>query len=99
VPRVAGVAPVHPAWRFAPKPLVKNTPTSNYAPHGAETSIWIRPATTHDTKAFAKPTHGAWGWAGQPRVPSAPPCCSPLPAPRSHPTQTPYPRPQVVRHV
>ena len=56
---VPSVPPVHPSWRTCLRPLIKTTRTDKYAPQGAETSIWIRRATTHDTKANAAPTHGA----------------------------------------
>jgi hypothetical protein len=71
VPRVATVPPVHPAWRFAPKRFVKKTPDDKYGPRGSETSVWIRQATTHDTKALAKSTHGAF--CGSTRPPPPPP--------------------------
>ena len=63
VAAVPSVFPVHPAWRTCLKPLIKQR-KDKYAPAGAETSIWLRRATTHDTKANAAPTHGAGGGGG-----------------------------------
>ena len=59
VPTVKGVKRVHPAWRTCLRPIEKQG-TDDYAPRGAETTVWLRPATTHDHKAFAPATHGEW---------------------------------------
>ncbi len=58
VAAVPSVPPVHPAWRTCLKPLIK-VRQDKWAPAGAETTIWVRYATTHDTKENAAPTHGA----------------------------------------
>jgi hypothetical protein len=58
VPRVAGVAPVDAAWRVCLRPLVKQK-TDRYAPAGATTCIYLRPATTHDSKEHFAKTRGA----------------------------------------
>ncbi len=92
VPRIEPVPPVHPAWRRAGKPLVKHTRTDKRAPYGAVTTVWMRQATTHDTRALAKPALGAVvGVAGRglaARLQLTPPPASPF-----LPIHTPPPPP------
>jgi hypothetical protein len=58
VPICAGIETVHPDWRICLRPLVKMK-TDKYAPEGAETTVYLRFATSLDTKSKAAKTQGA----------------------------------------
>jgi hypothetical protein len=58
IPICPEVESVHPDWRICLKPLVKMK-TDKYAPEGAETTVYLRFATSIDTKANAVKTRGA----------------------------------------
>ena len=58
IPIVPDVAPVLDSWRFCPKPLIKQK-RNEYAPAGAETTVYLRFATNLDTKERAPKTRGA----------------------------------------
>ena len=58
IPICPEVESVHPEWRICLKPLVKMK-TDKYAPEGAETTVYLRFATSIDTKANAVKTRGA----------------------------------------
>jgi hypothetical protein len=59
IPLVPSVPPPPPGgWRVCLKPLVKGK-TDKYAAAGAETTVYLRPATTDDAKDKAKKTAGA----------------------------------------
>jgi hypothetical protein len=57
IPVVTEVPPVPAGWRMSLKPLVK-LKSDRYAPAGAETTVYLRQATTLDTKARAAHTAG-----------------------------------------
>lgn len=68
IPTAAGVTPVDPSWRVCLKPMVKQF-TDKYAPKGAETTVYLRTATTLDTKERAArtagpKTHGTYSQGG-----------------------------------
>lgn len=58
VPVCVGIETVHPDWRICLRPLVKMK-TDKYAPEGAETTVYLRFATSSDTKGNAAKTQGA----------------------------------------
>jgi hypothetical protein len=58
VPICVGIETVHPDWRICLRPLVKMK-TDKYAPEGAETTVYLRFATSLDTKSKAVKTQGA----------------------------------------
>lgn len=58
IPIVPDVPPVLDSWRFCPKPLIKQK-SNQYAPAGAETTVYLRFATNLDTKERAPRTRGA----------------------------------------
>jgi len=58
VPICVGIETVHPDWRICLRPLVKMK-TDKYAPEGAETTVYLRFATSLDTKLKAVKTQGA----------------------------------------
>lgn len=58
VPICVGIEIVHPDWRICLRPLVKMK-TDKYAPEGAETTVYLRFATSLDTKSKAVKTQGA----------------------------------------
>lgn len=68
IPRVKGVAPVDPAWRVCLKPLEKRR-TDKYAVAGSSVTVYLRPATSHDTKELVggsegPRTHGTFSHGG-----------------------------------